>query len=231
MWSSGKSVESIVMGILYDQGNFKFEDKVSKHWPEFAKNGKENIRICDVLRHESGLPWFSEIPEKTEMMWTENVKKNKIGEFIENQTPHWPEKPDKPDSKFQYHSLTRGVILNEIIRRIDSKGRTIDEIIREEIKIENIFVTIKDDEKSKVCKQKHNDLSTTIKQLMIPKWAGRRMDITWEKFIWFMRNVNNIFGGFGNPIFPESLAVKTGQDNADLLQVMLICPIIGVCPL
>ena len=106
------------MGVLYDQGNFKFEDKVSKHWPEFAKNGKENIRICDVLRHESGLPWFSEIPEKTEMMWTENIKKNKIGEFIENQTPHWPQKPGKPNSKFQYHSLTRGVILNEIIRRI-----------------------------------------------------------------------------------------------------------------
>ena len=106
------------MGVLYDQGNFKFEDKVSKHWPEFAKNGKEDIRICDVLRHESGLPWFSEIPEKTEMMWTENIKKNKIGEFIENQTPQWAVKPGKPNSKFQYHSLTRGVILNEIVRRI-----------------------------------------------------------------------------------------------------------------
>ena len=25
------------------------------YWPEFGKNGKENIRLCDVLRHESGL--------------------------------------------------------------------------------------------------------------------------------------------------------------------------------
>lgn len=29
--------------------------QVSKHWPEFAQNGKEGIRICDVLRHEAGL--------------------------------------------------------------------------------------------------------------------------------------------------------------------------------
>ena len=48
------------MGILYTKNLFKFEDKIAKHWPEFAQNGKEDVRICDVLRHESGLSYFTE---------------------------------------------------------------------------------------------------------------------------------------------------------------------------
>ena len=29
--------------------------QVAKHWPEFARNGKENVLIESILRHESGL--------------------------------------------------------------------------------------------------------------------------------------------------------------------------------
>ena len=43
--SCGKNWESIVMGMLYDKGLFKYEDNVSKHWPEFGQNGKENVKI------------------------------------------------------------------------------------------------------------------------------------------------------------------------------------------
>ena len=53
VFSSGKSLEAIVMAMLYDKELFKYEDHVAQHWPEFAQNGKEGIRICDVLRHES----------------------------------------------------------------------------------------------------------------------------------------------------------------------------------
>ena len=38
---------------------FKYEDSVAKHWPEFGQNGKENVKICDVFRHQSGLSWFT----------------------------------------------------------------------------------------------------------------------------------------------------------------------------
>ena len=60
VYSSGKTLECIVMGMLYDKGLFKFEDKISKHWPEFGQNEKEDLQICDVLRHESGLSYFTE---------------------------------------------------------------------------------------------------------------------------------------------------------------------------
>ena len=58
IFSSGKSLAAIAVATLYDKGLFNYEDAIAKYWPEFAQNGKENVKICDVLRHESGLAYF-----------------------------------------------------------------------------------------------------------------------------------------------------------------------------
>ena len=50
--------------------------------------------------------------------WTENIKQNKIGEFIEQQEQHFPVQKDNIAFKREYHMLTRGLILNELVRRI-----------------------------------------------------------------------------------------------------------------
>ena len=34
--SSGKSVASILMAIMVDQGKLEYDDPISKHWPEFG---------------------------------------------------------------------------------------------------------------------------------------------------------------------------------------------------
>ena len=110
------------MGMLYEKGLFKYEDLVTKHWPEFGKNGKEGVKICDILRHESGLPYFSKPFPSFEIAWTDNIKKNQLGEFIENETQRFKEK-DGVRCKREYHALTRGAILNEIVRRIHPEVR------------------------------------------------------------------------------------------------------------
>ena len=43
-----------------------------------------------------------------------------MGSFIEKQKQHFPEYKDI-ESKTEYHALTRGLIINEIVRRIDPK--------------------------------------------------------------------------------------------------------------
>lgn len=40
---------------LIDQGKLKPEDRVSKHWPAFAGNGKDDVTIAHLLLHTSGL--------------------------------------------------------------------------------------------------------------------------------------------------------------------------------
>jgi CubicO group peptidase (beta-lactamase class C family) len=42
--------------ICYDRNLFNLDDRVSKYIPAFAKNGKENVTIKNLLLHNSGLP-------------------------------------------------------------------------------------------------------------------------------------------------------------------------------
>eukprot|EP00494_Astrolonche_serrata_P032483 UN32752 len=45
--------------IAVDEGYFHYNDLVTKHWPEFGQNGKENLKIEDIMRHEAGLSNFN----------------------------------------------------------------------------------------------------------------------------------------------------------------------------
>ena len=40
------------------QGLMNYTEKISSYWPEFGQNGKENITVADLMRHECGLPVF-----------------------------------------------------------------------------------------------------------------------------------------------------------------------------
>ena len=77
-------------------GLFEYEDKVTKFWPEFGQNGKQDVQICDILRHECGLPGFAKTLPSAKNAWTENLNDNTIGKLIENQTQKFP-----TDSGFQ----------------------------------------------------------------------------------------------------------------------------------
>ena len=160
IFSSGKSFESIVLGMLHSKGLFQFEDKITKFWPEFGQNGKDQITIEDVLRHESGLAWFKKSIPSIEDAWTENLKCNKVGELIEMESQHFPVNSDT-NTRLEYHALTRGLILNEIVRRIDPKKRTIGEIMREEVNIDGILVGVKGNQNNseliKIHRSKAND--------------------------------------------------------------------------
>ena len=63
---------------IFSLGLFKYEDSVAKHWPEFGQNGKENVKICDVFRHQSGLSWFTETIPSVQDAWIESIKVEKI---------------------------------------------------------------------------------------------------------------------------------------------------------
>lgn len=106
---------AIVFGRLVDQGLVKYDDKVAKHWPEFAANGKEDVTIAQVLRHESGL---SELTKslKVEDVLRENIKQNSVGKVIEEEGLVFPHEDLK--TKRSYHGVSRGYILNEVFRYV-----------------------------------------------------------------------------------------------------------------
>merc|ERR1711997_142944 len=105
IFSSGKSLEAIAMATLFDKGLFQYEDTIAKYWPEFAQNGKENVKICDVLRHEAGLAYFQKDCPSLDDLKTANIKLNKVSDIIEKEELHFPEY-ESSDSKREYHSIT-----------------------------------------------------------------------------------------------------------------------------
>ena len=59
VFSSGKSIASILIAVLVDKGLLKYSDLVIKHWKEFGQNGKDKLTIADIMRHEGGLAKFN----------------------------------------------------------------------------------------------------------------------------------------------------------------------------
>ena len=53
--SNSKTISAIVFARMRQEGHLDYDEKVSTYWPEFAQNGKGDILVCDVLRHDSKL--------------------------------------------------------------------------------------------------------------------------------------------------------------------------------
>ena len=191
--------------MLHSEGHFKYDDKVSKYWPEFAQNGKDDVRISDVLRHQSGLAWFTESLSSIKDAWAELIKKNEIGELIEKQPLHFPHYEDGNISKTEYHANTRGLILNEIMRRIDPQKRTIGEIMRQELNCEGVYLGLK-----------KGELSNTVSQTHASKGVWKslfkaRQIYRLRKYLLKMHR-----GSDDRPVFcVDAKSVGSGQDLAD----------------
>lgn len=54
-YSTGKGVLSTLAHILVSQGYLDYDQLIAEYWPEFAKNGKEEMTLRHVLSHQSGL--------------------------------------------------------------------------------------------------------------------------------------------------------------------------------
>ena len=173
IFSSGKSLESVAFAMLYEKGLFEYDDKITKYWPEFGQNGKEDLRISDVCRHRCGLGHLAVTPS-IEDTWTDNIKKNQMGSIIETLEPK--HNNEKHGSKADYHAFSRGWITNEIIRRIDPKGRTMDEIFKEEVNIDGIHIKVDEKIKEILVPQTSITVAYTLIESMKPKWAGRRIE-------------------------------------------------------
>jgi len=127
VFSSTKSITAIAMAALLDLGLINYSDKISQHWPEFAENGKGDVTIADLMRHEAGLANL-DTPIDMELTLRENIKSNRMGEVIARQACVYP-----VGGKREYHTITRGWVANEIFRRVHPEGKTIGEFVDEKI--------------------------------------------------------------------------------------------------
>jgi CubicO group peptidase (beta-lactamase class C family) len=129
VFSSGKSLEAIALASLVSKGLLDYNEKISHYWPAFAENGKDDLTVAGLMRHEAGLAAFDMSIEPDDLL-TDNIKQNKIGNLIEGHKQSYRE---AGGSKREYHAVTRGWIANELFRRVDPEGRTMGEFLRQDI--------------------------------------------------------------------------------------------------
>jgi CubicO group peptidase (beta-lactamase class C family) len=132
IFSSSKVISSIVIAMLVDKGYIKYETLISDIWPEFSSEDKHLITIKDLLKHESGLQKFSFKVSANELN-RNNLKNKSISSKIANSKSTGKILLNKFTSDRRYGFLTRDIIINEVVMRADEKGRTIGEIMRDEI--------------------------------------------------------------------------------------------------
>ena len=102
--------------MLVDRGLLDYGAKVAKYWPEFGQNGKQDLTIADLMRHEAGLHGLDR-PLTAAQLSRASIKANQAGRWLALETPHWSQTTHRA-----YHGLTRALFLNEVVRRVDPKG-------------------------------------------------------------------------------------------------------------
>ncbi|KAL0935643.1 Beta-lactamase domain-containing protein 2-like protein 1 [Colletotrichum truncatum] len=123
VFSTTKDVLALAVLILVDRKVFSVTDKVSKYWPEFAANGKENIEIRHILSHTSGVSgWDADRP----LSFEEISNFDEANAKLAAQALWWT-----PGSASGYHTWTFGHLLNEIVRR--ATGTSLKDFVLEEI--------------------------------------------------------------------------------------------------
>jgi len=172
VFSSTKSLAAICMARMVDQGRVDYNEKISKYWPEFSQNGKQNTTVADLMRHEAGLVSFDTCILRKSLL-RENIKKNEVGEVIERQTPSFPQ-----NQKRAYHAVTRGWIANEVFRRVEPNGATIGEHLKDIAKGLNadVYIGVEDNQIDNYWPVKHMSGAFIFGESLKPKLLGRAID-------------------------------------------------------
>ncbi|UJR34412.1 hypothetical protein I4U23_021819 [Adineta vaga] len=121
VFSTTKGLVAAAVAVAVQRGLLDYSALVTRYWPEYGQNGKENTTVADILSHRAGLPDAS-LPIEQYVNWTAMVAS------LEKQTPVWP-----PGSTHGYHALTYGWLAGELVRRVDPKKRSLGQFVQEEI--------------------------------------------------------------------------------------------------
>jgi CubicO group peptidase (beta-lactamase class C family) len=174
VFSSGKSLEAIAIASLVGRGLLDYKAKIVDYWPEFGANGKSDLTVAELMRHEGGMAAFNTSLDPEDLL-PENIKQNRVGRIIEGHPLRF--RTDNR-SRREYHAITRGWIVNELFRRVDPRGRTIGEYLREEIShpLEaDAIIGVREAELDRISKIWPLGLLFQLLQSLKPRILGRKI--------------------------------------------------------
>ncbi len=172
VFSSGKSLAAIAMAWAVGKGLLDYKAKIASYWPEFAQNGKADLTVADLMRHEAGMSAF-DTPLDPKDLQAAQIKQNRIGRIIEEHPVRFPKY-----GRREYHAITRGWIANEVFRRVEPEGRTIGEVLKQEISdpIEaDAAIGVPESDLPRISKVRLLGFGFQFLQSLIPRAFGRKI--------------------------------------------------------
>ena len=121
--STTKGLSAMTLAVANARGWLDYDARVARYWPEFAQNGKQDVTVRQLLAHEAGLVLIDEKLSIERMHDLEGLAR-----VLARQRPAWP-----PGTRHGYHTMSIGLYMQEIIRRVDPKHRTLGRFFQEEI--------------------------------------------------------------------------------------------------
>jgi CubicO group peptidase (beta-lactamase class C family) len=121
--SCTKGAVAVLAHRLAERGELDLDAPVARYWPEFARNGKENVTVSHLLSHSAGLAGFDPaagIGGAETLDWARCVA------ALEGMEPLWP-----PGTAYLYHFITWGFLVGEVIARVT--GKPVNETFAAEI--------------------------------------------------------------------------------------------------
>lgn len=120
VFSAGKPLVGIAIAVLEDRGAVDVARPVAAYWPEFARAGKADITVLDVLLHRSGL-YLREIER--------DYRRFREWDFIISRIAD--AEPAFPRGTLAYQPMGFGWILGELVRRVT--GKPIERFLQEDV--------------------------------------------------------------------------------------------------
>lgn len=121
IFSGTKGLVAVCILMLVERGRIDLDAPVCRYWPEFAAEGKENVRVVDVTTHSARLPAILAPLDEDDL-----TDARKIADLLAAQPCD-----NDPRAENAYHALTYGWLCGEIVRRVD--GRSIGQYFQDEI--------------------------------------------------------------------------------------------------
>ena len=123
VYSATKGMAAACFAVAHARGLFRYDDPVTKWWPEFAAHGKERLTIRDVLEHRAGIPY---VDRRIDVMLMRDHAA--LAKILAEQRPHFA-----PGTRTAYHAITFGWLAQTLLTRIDPAHRTLGRFFAEEI--------------------------------------------------------------------------------------------------
>ena len=121
--STTKGLSAMTLALANARGWLDYDAPVARYWPEFAQHDKARITVRQLLGHEAGLVLLDEPLSIAKLRDLDYIAR-----VLARQKPAWA-----PGTRHGYHTLTIGLYMQELIRRVDPRHRTLGRFFHDEI--------------------------------------------------------------------------------------------------